>query len=213
MGPMPLTESEIRVLAALVEKAVTTPEYYPLTLNALISACNQKSNRDPVVAYDDTTVSIALDSLREKGLIRVLRDARAAKYQQYFAEAYETSPAETAILGELMLRGPQTAGELRGRIERFEIVLEIDEVETLLNGLRERPDGPLVTLLPRQPGRREQRYAHLLGGEPVIAESAETETPLPRLDRLQALEAEVAALRAEVEALRDEVATLREIIA
>jgi uncharacterized protein YceH (UPF0502 family) len=212
MGPMPLAAAEIRVLGALVEKAVTTPEYYPLTMNALINACNQKSNRDPMSAYDEETVLEALDGLRAKGLIHVLRDARAVKYQQYFAEAYETTDAETALLCELMLRGPQTAGELRGRIERFGVTLDGEAVEIMLEALRERLDSPLVTKLPRQPGRREQRYAHLLAGEPVIDDTAEGETPTPRADRLRVLEEEVAALREEITALRAEVAELRSVI-
>ena len=210
MGPMPLSETEVRVLGALVEKAATTPEYYPLTLHALVNACNQKSNRDPVTAYDEATVLDALAGLSEKALTHVVRDARATKYRQYFADAYETTDAETALLCELMLRGPQTAGELRGRIERFGVTLNADEVETLLDGLRGRADAPLVTTLPRQPGRREARYAHLLAGEPSGAEAGEAAAP--RADRLRALEEEVAALRRELEAVRAAVAELRAVI-
>lgn len=198
MGPIPLSAEETRVLGALMEKAVTTPEYYPLSLNALVNACNQKSNRDPVTDYDDETVLAALAGLREKALIHAVHEGRTAKYRQYFGDAYETTPTETALLCELMLRGPQTAGELRGRMERFGLTLTVEDVQALLDDLQ--PRG-LVTLLPRQPGRREQRYTHLLAGEPIIGEM-ESELATSRADRLRVLEEEVAALRAEVAELK-----------
>jgi uncharacterized protein YceH (UPF0502 family) len=200
-----LTDTEIRVLGALVEKSVTTPEYYPLTLNALVNACNQKSNRDPVTEYDEEIVLEALEGLRAKSLIHIMREGRTAKYRQYFADAYETTPAETALLCELMLRGPQTASELRGRAERFGLTLTAEETEALLETLASRE---LVVLLPRQAGRRESRYAHLLAGEPTISAS-DAEPVLPRADRLRALEEEVSALREEVAALRAVVEELK----
>jgi hypothetical protein len=206
-----LNEVEVRVLGALVEKSVTTPEYYPLSLNALVNACNQKSNREPVTAYDSATVGEALSSLREKGLARIIMggDSRVPKYQHYFEEMYQLTQAEAAILCELMLRGPQSAGELRGRIERFTVTLSLAEAEEVLRGLMTRPE-PLIVQLPRQAGRRDVRYAHLLAGEPVITEEAEPAAPrAPREDRLAALEEEVQRLRLELDALREELAAFR----
>ncbi len=208
--PTLLTEIEIRVLGSLVEKAVTTPEYYPLTLNALINACNQKSNRDPVVAFDEQTVKDALASLRDKGLVRAMSE-RVVKYREYFAESYQLSSAEVALLDELMLRGPQTVGELRGRIERFGESLSLTEVEQLLEAMELREDARLLLRLPRQPGRKEARYAHLLAGEPILVEEgAETRgesAPSGRTsekDRLLKLEEEVAQLREELQALQQQ---------
>lgn len=199
-----LTDTETRVLAALVEKAVTTPEYYPLTLNALINACNQKSNRDPVVQYDGQTVGSALDSLREKGLVRVMLggDSRVPKYREYFAEAYELTPAESAVLCELMLRGPQTLGELRGHLERFNRHLTPEEIEATLTGLATRADGALAIRLPRQPGQKDARYAHCLAGEPQVTD-VPREARTSSSDRLGALEEEVRALRQELADLRE----------
>ena len=207
--PTLLTEIEVRVLGSLVEKAVTTPEYYPLTLNALINACNQKSNRDPVVAFDESTVKDTLASLRDQGLVRGMSSERAVKYREYFAEAYQLAPAEVAILCELMLRGPQTVGELRGRIERFGQSLSLSEVERLLEALELREDARLLLRLPRQPGHKEARYAHLLAGEPILVEEGgelRDESAQPRRttekDRLQKLEEEVAQLREELQLLQ-----------
>jgi uncharacterized protein YceH (UPF0502 family) len=209
MMHLPLTDSETRVLAALVEKAITTPEYYPLTLNALVSACNQKSNRDPVTAYDETDVALALEGLRNKALAHEVRDGRAARYRQYFAEAFDLSGAEEAMLAELMLRGPQTVGELRGRLERFGVTVDAETVEAALEALAARPAGALVCRLPRQPGRKEARYAHLLAGPVACATEEETPLPRPGADRLSALEEEVRTLRDELTRLREEVDALR----
>ena len=206
-----LNNIEIRVLGSLVEKEVTTPEYYPLTLNALINACNQKSNRDPVVAYDGQTVNTALESLRKQGLARTMMgDGRVPKYKHYFSEAYTLDPPESAILCELMLRGPQTMGELRGRIERFEMNLMVDEVEMLLEMLAAREE-PLVVKLPRQPGRKDSRYAHLLAGMPEITEGEEVATiaAVPRADRIGQLEAELAQLKAEITDLQRQFAEFK----
>jgi len=206
-----LSEAEIRVLGTLVEKAVTTPDSYPLTLNALIAACNQKSNRDPIVNYDEETVKGALDVLREQGFVRAMTGERAMRYREYFAEAYGLSPAEVALLDELMIRGPQTVGELRGRIERYGQSLSLFEVEQLLENLISREDAHLLLRLPRQRGRKEARYAHLLAGEPILAdddEDAHDESAMPRKptekERLLKLEEEVALLREELDALREQ---------
>lgn len=211
-----LTAEETRVLGALVEKSVTTPEHYPLTLNALIAACNQKSNRDPVVQFDGRTVGAALDGLRDKGLTRVIMggDSRVPKYQHYFEEAFEATALETALLDELMLRGPQTPGELRGRMERFGMEASITDLENALDELAVR-EVPLTSKLPRQPGRREARYAHLLAGEVVLLDDTEAARPThgggpTTAERLTQLEATVAELQEAVTNLRLEVAALRD---
>lgn len=204
-----LSDIEVRVLAALVEKEITTPEYYPLTLNALVNACNQKSNREPVVTYDAQTVNEAIGSLKEKALVSVVMggDSRVPKYRNYFAEALELTPQEVAILDVLMLRGPQTVGELRGRTERLYPFAETGDVDVVLEGLMERKDGPLVMKLPRQPGRKEHRYAHLLSGEPVLIEDTTTAVEThTKSERLQQLEDEVAQLRQDMDDLRAEFA-------
>lgn len=197
--PEPLSEVELRVLGSLVEKALTTPDYYPLTLNALVAACNQKSNRAPVVEYDAQTVNAALDALKARGLTWTVLggESRVPKYRHFFDETYGLNPAETAVLTELILRGPQTVGELRSRTERFGVALALPDVEEALVNLLTR-DDPLVVQLPRLPGSREPRYAHLLGAAPDMPAVT---APVPRTDRLAALEAEVAALREEVTAL------------
>ena len=162
----PLNAHEIRVLGCLVEKAVTTPDYYPLTLNSLTLACNQQSNRDPVVAFDETTVVRALDGLREKRLASVFTGAesRVAKYKHALTDALLLTPAEVGLLCMLMLRGPQTLAELRTRTERFQPFESLAEVEEALQVLATRQPQPLVVKLPRLPGTKEPRYAHLLAG-------------------------------------------------
>jgi uncharacterized protein YceH (UPF0502 family) len=154
---------EARVLGALLEKEIATPEYYPLSLNALVNACNQKSNRDPVVSYDDDTVEQALESLRAKGLsLRSTgRDSRVPKHAQRFTEKFNLGRREAAVLCVLLLRGPQTVGELRGRTERL---YTFDDLEAVESTLRHLDESTFVTLLPRQPGFKEQRWAHLLCG-------------------------------------------------
>jgi len=196
-----LTDIEVRVMGVLVEKARTTPEYYPLTLNALVAGCNQKSNRDPVVAYDDALASAALDSLRGKSLVLKVTGAgeRVPKYRQYFAEAFGLSPAQEAVICELMLRGAQTAGELRNRAERMHHFAHLAEVEEVVEALLTAAEGPLVARLPRQAGQKEVRYAHLLTGEVSIPD-----LPAVPDDQLGRLEVEVAALRQELDALRTE---------
>lgn len=204
-----LNNVEVRVLGCLIEKELATPEYYPLTLNSLTTACNQKSNRDPVMALEESEVVRALDGLKMKHVaIQAADSGRVPRYRHILSERLRFSPAELAILAELLLRGPQTLGELRTRAERMHPFADLTAVEQVLGELAERTP-PLVMRLPRQPGRKESRFAHLLAGEPDL--SAE-ERPAPpegaRLqvmaenERIAALESEVAELRAEVTNLR-----------
>ena len=208
-----LNSVEIRVLGALIEKENTTPDYYPLTLNALTAACNQKSNRHPVVEFDEKTAARALEELRDKGLARMVSgaDQRVPKYYHLFTEKFGLAAAEVAALCVLMLRGPQTVGEIRGRTGRMHAFVDLDEVESTLQALMNREAGPLARQLPRQPGRKESRYAHLLAGEPEIPEEEEGEPHLESAtlevraenERIALLEQETAALRQELEALRE----------
>lgn len=202
-----LNEIEVRVLASLAEKSVTTPEYYPLTLNALVNACNQKSNREPVVEYLSGTVGDALESLKERGLVRVrLGDGRVPKYQHYFEEGYAINSKEMAILCELMLRGAQTGGELRTRTERFGSSMELSEIENILQAMSDR-ESTLVIKLPKQPGRRENRYMHLLAGDPPAEMLAGTDVQEPTVkpaDRIAALESLTASLQTELNVLRED---------
>jgi uncharacterized protein YceH (UPF0502 family) len=221
-----LNEREVRVLGALVEKQVTTPDYYPLTLNALLHACNQISNRDPVVRYDEREVSEAVESLRAKNLVYIFygADSRVPKYKHMMREVYSLAPPELAALCVLMLRGPQTVGEVRGRTSRLHEFADLREVETTLEGLAQR-DEPLILKLPRLAGRKEARYAHLLSGTPAVEESVEartanesephagTTTPTtPRSQSSRASDAErVTRLEAEVESLRGELSEMRRL--
>jgi uncharacterized protein YceH (UPF0502 family) len=207
----PLNEVEVRVVGALVEKQVTTPEYYPLTLNALVNACNQISNRDPVVDFDEQTVARAVESLRTKNLVYVFygSDSRVPKYKHMLAGVYELSPAELAAMCVLMLRGPQTVGEVRGRTGRLYGFADLAEVETTLDGLARR-DEPLVLKLPRQPGRKEARYAHLLAGVPEVEETRTEPRLEPAVREVRAENERLARLETEVEALRAEVTQLRQ---
>jgi uncharacterized protein YceH (UPF0502 family) len=206
-----LTAIEARVLGSLMEKELATPEYYPLTLNGLTAACNQKSNRDPVMALEETEVVRALDALKMKHVAILSADGgRVPKYRHILAERKGLEPPELAILAELMLRGPQTLAELRARGERMCPMGETEEMEGLLQELTERG---MVTKLPRQPGRKEGRYAHLLCGEPVLPEETTAPPEGARLrvmaedGRLERLEEDVAALRQEVAELRTRLET------
>jgi uncharacterized protein len=199
-----LDADEVRVLGSLVEKEITTPEYYPLSLNALLNACNQKSNRDPVVHFDEDTIERVIYILREKGLLLNITGAgsRVTKYGHRLAEKLNLGRREIAILCELMLRGPQTVGELRGRAERMHRFDDVAEVESVLDHMPE-----LVTKLARRPGEKESRYAHLLSGEPQSFSSPDEVDVAPaRTDRLSALESEVAQLRGELEDLKRQFA-------
>jgi len=205
-----LSEAEVRVLGSLAEKQVTTPDYYPLTMNALVHACNQISNRDPVVQYDERQVEEAVDTLRLKNLVYIFygAESRVPKYKHMLREVLDLSPPELAALCVLMLRGPQTVGEVRGRTGRMHEFTDLREVESTLDGLAQR-DEPLVVKLPRQAGRKEARYAHLLAGQPVVEDEAEAQAS-PAAPRARAGESErVARLEAEVERLSNELAEMR----
>jgi len=204
-----LTEIEARVLGSLVEKQLTTPEYYPLTLNALVNACNQKNNRDPVVSYDENTVNNTIENLRDRNLVYVFygSTSRVPKYKHMLPSVYELDEPATAIISELLLRGPQTLGELRGHCERLYSFSSLGEVQETLDSLMRR-DGPLVVRLPVQPGRKEARFAHLLSGE-IDIEALATAVPATRsarsgidVERIEKLEEEVTNLRSEVEAIK-----------
>ena len=213
-----LTMEEVRVLGSLIEKEMATPDYYPLTLNALINACNQKSNREPVVSFDDQTVLRAIDRLRDRNFAFEVKsvDSRVPKYEHNVAKALLLTVQEVAVLDVLLLRGPQTVGELRARTGRLYPFEDMDAVEITLKTLMEREVDPLVMQLPVQPGRKEPRYAHLLMGEPEVdaAPAREIVHRGPSLDdevnrRVARLEEEVRELRESVADLKAELAAFR----
>ena len=202
-----LSDVEARVLGALVEKDITTPDYYPLSLNALVNACNQKNNREPVMNLDENAVRDALSGLHDDGLAGPAggADGRVTKYEHRLQEEFNFSRGETAVLCVLLLRGPQTPGELRGRTERMHQFEDLDAVHASLQKLMQR-EPPLVTVLPRQPGTKESRFAHLLSGEIDVAEVA-VRSAVPAGDsgdkeRIGRLEAQVADLEHEVSNLK-----------
>jgi uncharacterized protein len=208
-----LPDVEIRVLGSLVEKQLTTPEYYPLTLNALLSACNQKSNRDPVVSYDDKTVMSAVDSLRDKNLVYLFygSGSRTVKYKHMLPSVYELEPSETAIIAVLLLRGPQTIGEVRERTGRLHEFGSLGEVQETLDRLATRGE-PLISRLERQPGQKDARHAHLLSGPVDAAAASVSQRPdaaPPPNRRFEELEAKVSSLRSELAAFREEFAAFR----
>jgi uncharacterized protein YceH (UPF0502 family) len=199
-----LNDIEVRVLGSLLEKSMTTPDYYPLSLNALTNACNQKSNREPVVSYDETTVVRALDSLREKQLVVLSASSRVPKYAEVFVEIRKLVKREASLLMALLLRGPQTMGELRSRTERIYRFEKLSEVEATLNELSE---SGYVKRLPRMAGRKEPRYTHLFAGDVEI----ETDAPAPEPaaiivraenERIAALEEETHRLRQQFDKLQ-----------
>jgi hypothetical protein len=202
--------AELRVLGCLIEKQRTTPETYPLSLNSLRLACNQSTNRDPVVEYDDATIRQALERLNLKGWVRPASGpgSRTAKFRHLFDEAMHVSDEEISILAVLMLRGPQTPGELKQRTQRLHPFADLDELESSLQGLIERE---LVEKLPRQPGQKEQRYRQLFEEETTrrTVPVPEAHAPEPEPDRLEALERDLRELREEVAALREEIASRR----
>jgi len=214
LGPV-----ETRGLGCLIEKSVTTPEYYPLTLNALVAACNQKSNRDPVMALDDKTVTEALDELRYRDQLVwqvSIPGSRVPKYEHALLKKIEFPLPELAILCELMLRGPQTAGELRTRTTRMSGSSNLAEIERALKGLMDWEGASYVTRLPPGAGRREHRYAQLLTGdipEPAISanpeDGSEPSAYMPVRDRIAALEQEVSSLREDFNSLRDSLEKFR----
>ncbi|MBL7992425.1 MAG: YceH family protein [Candidatus Kapabacteria bacterium] len=215
-----LSPNEARVLGALVEKEITTPDYYPMTLNALTAACNQKSNRDPVLALSEQDVVQAFDEARKKALARMVEAgaSRVPKYRHRLAETLQLTPPQLAILCELFLRGAQTLGELRSRAERMHPFASLTEVEAVLTELSsaEHPataaaGTPLVVRLPRQAGQKEARYTHLLCGIPTAQEPFVSVAPATNAEaeRLNALEEEISALKQELSALREDFYVLK----
>ena len=208
-----LNDVEVRVLGCLIEKELTTPEYYPLSLNSLTNACNQKSNRDPLMALTEENIVRALDSLRFKQLVVLSADSgRVPKYRHILAEKMGLMPAEQAILCELLVRGPQTGGELRTRGERMHPFGDVAAVDEVLQELMVR-ETPLITLLPRQPGRKESRYAQLFSGIPEMSEESPESRPEPARQRVLAENERITKLEEEVTALRGEVTTLQQMMA
>jgi uncharacterized protein YceH (UPF0502 family) len=215
----PLTDVEVRILGSLLEKEVTTPDYYPLSLNALLAACNQTTSREPVMRLDEDALVPATVALRRRGLLRQIQPvgSRVTKFEHLMGEEMRLGRRELAPLGVLMLRGPQTLGELYARTERLEPFADLADLEGVLESLMTREPEPLVARLPRRPGQKELRYAHLLGGEPVQSDApaAAEERPAPTRraggddDRVAALERTVEALRAEVAAVRAEFDAFR----
>jgi uncharacterized protein len=210
-----LNEVECRVLGSLIEKEATTPEYYPLSLNALVNACNQKSNRDPVMNLDEAAVRDALHSLEGQSLVRSVSpaDSRVTKYEHRLQEAFNFYRHEIAILCLLLLRGPQTPGELRSRAERMHSFDDLGAVQSSLQHLMKR-EPPLVKALPRQPGTKETRYVHLLSGDVVQAEEApkeerEVKSSVVDGERVKKLEEEIAGLRNEIAELKQQFAAFR----
>src|SRR5712671_2102577 len=195
----PLHPSELRVLGTFIEKESTTPEYYPMTLNSLVAACNQKTNRWPVTEYSDDDVMAAIDGLKARGFAAAITGGgRVTKFAQRFTEKLNLGRRETAILCVLMVRGQQTIGEIKGRTERMYGFADLDETETVLQKMIDRVEGALVQKLPHAPGTKEPRYAQTLGG-PVEAAPVPTSSPP---DRVSALEAEVGRLREEIAELK-----------
>jgi uncharacterized protein YceH (UPF0502 family) len=210
-----LTPYEARVIGCLLEKHRTTPEHYPLSLNALTNACNQKSSRDPVLKLDEATVQDTIDALMKKGYVtdKTGFGSRVTKYQHRFCNtefgALKFSEQELAIVCVLLLRGPQTPGELRTRTERLCKFQDINEVESTLDQLMQRDDGPFVAKLPREPGKRETRFAHLFSGE-IETHEAAAPAPAPAVSAGSGADSErIEQLEQLVNQLRDEVATLK----
>ena len=210
-----LTETEVRVLGSLIEKDITTPEYYPLSLNALVNACNQKTNRDPVMQLDEDAVRNALEGLQEQRMAGPARgaDSRVTKYEQRLQEVFNFTRPEIAVLCVLLLRGPQTPGELRGRAERMHRFEVLEDVQSALQKLMQR-EPPLAKVLPRQPGTKESRYAHLLAGDVVEVEAsapagAAAERNAAGAERIARLEEEIADLRREVGEVKDQLERFR----
>ena len=217
---MILTEIETRVLGSLIEKDITTPDYYPLSLNALVNACNQKNNRDPVMTLDENAVRDALLTLQEKRMAGPASgaDSRVAKFEHRLQEVFNFDRREIAIVSVLLLRGPQTPGELRGRTDRMYHFDALEDVVSTLDRLAAR-EPPLVAVLPRQPGTKESRYMHLFSGEaPAAPDVARATSPASTgassggsalANRVEVLEQEVSELRAEVSEIRQQLAVFR----
>ena len=212
--PINLSSTETRILGCLLEKERTTPEYYPLSLNSLVTACNQTTNRDPIVNYNEKTVEQGLDLLRQKKLAMLIHTAgaRVAKYRHTFLDLYNLNSREVAIICVLMLRGPQTPGELRSRTERMCGAMSLSDLERLLDELSA-GDDPLVKVIPARPGQKEKRYAHLLSPYTETYESAADRAPAiestPQESRLDQLESELKNLRTEMNSLREDFEQLK----
>ena len=215
-----LTEIETRVLGALIEKDITTPDYYPLSLNALVNACNQKNNRDPVMTIDESAVRDALSTLQEKHLAGPAcgADSRVTKFEHRLQEVFNFDRREIAVVCVLLLRGPQTPGELRSRTDRMYHFEALEDVVATLDRLAQR-DPPLARILPRQPGTKESRYTHLFSGEPPetsVAQTSVARAPSPAnadanslADRVATLEGEVSRLREQLSEVQDQLAAFR----
>jgi len=214
-----LTEIEVRILGALIEKDITTPDYYPLSLNALVNACNQKNNRDPVMNLDESAVRDALATLQEKSMAGPASgaDSRVTKYEHRLQEVFNFDRREVAIVCVLLLRGAQTPGELRGRTDRMYHFEVLDDVVSTLDRLAQR-QPPLTRVLPRQPGTKESRYMHLFSGEPEISEANATAarallpadtSSVANEDRVTRLEQDVAALKESLADMQDQLAAFR----
>jgi uncharacterized protein YceH (UPF0502 family) len=201
---------EARVVGSLAEKQLTTPQQYPLSLNALVLACNQSSNRDPVVDYDNTIVEVALSSLKEAGLLRFVHPSHGrsvTRYRQVVDERFALDARSLSVLAVLLLRGPQTVGELRARTERMTDFEGLHEVDAELNRLGNLPD-PLVRRLPRHPGQKEERWAQLLTGEPAVPDPTVGAIDTATSPRSSSLRDEVVSLRADVDALLERLAAV-----
>ena len=210
MAHFELTTAETRILGSLLEKERLVPESYPLSVNYLATACNQSTNREPVMSLSEQEIEAGLTSLREKRLATMIHSSgsRVPKYRHNLPDHYELAPREVALLCVLMLRGPQTPGELRQRTERMAAFPSVEEVESALRGLMS-GDEPLVRILPARPGQKESRYVQLLSGEPVDAPPADPLHAAPRASKTEALETEIAALREDLRQLREEFAAFR----
>ena len=206
-----LSAIEVRVLGSLIEKDITTPDYYPLSLNALVNACNQKNNRDPVMTLDEDAVRQALGSLQEKRLAGPAggADSRVTKYEHRLQEVFNFDRREIAVVCVLLLRGPQTPGELRGRTDRMYRFETLDDVQSTLQKLMDR-QPPLARVLPRQPGTKESRYMHLFAGDNISALEVANQTASPAGGHTPAESARIAALESDVVALRQELAELKQ---
>jgi uncharacterized protein len=212
-----LSAEEVRVLGVLIEKQITTPDYYPLTLNALVNGCNQTTSRDPIVQYDESTVTRALAGLRDQKLAFAYSgaDSRVMKYGHKLPERLELAPPETAALCLLLLRGPQTAGEIRNRSGRLHEFATVPDVESALEALISHKPHPLAVRLPRQTGFKEARTAHLLSGAVAVTSSGSTPAtpaatlPLTAANRVEQLEGDVAQLRNELAELRQQFASFK----
>ncbi|MBI3478289.1 MAG: YceH family protein [Acidobacteria bacterium] len=210
-----LSANEVRVLGSLVEKDSTTPEYYPLSLNALVNACNQKSNRDPVMQLDESAVRDALEALHDRRMAGPAggADSRVTKYEHRMQEVFNFTRPEIAVLCVLLLRGPQTPGELRGRTERLHSFAALDDVQSALQKLAQR-DPSLVKVLPRQPGTKESRWVHLMSGdvagtEPTHQAMQATDGSAEVGERVARVEEEIAALRRELGEIKDQMERFR----